>query len=94
MYFCFVKIEIELYCPNCQSAKVVKNGIKSNGKQIIFAKMRNAVANSLVITTLPIKAVILSLITELNLCLPRGVGVRDISVIENVSTGKNTHCFS
>ncbi len=39
------------------------------GNKIIFAKMRNAVANLLEITTLPIKAVILSLITELNLCL-------------------------
>jgi len=39
------------------------------GNKIIFAKMRNVVANLLEITTLPIRAVILSLITELNLCL-------------------------
>jgi hypothetical protein len=32
-----MKIEITLYCPDCQSAKVKKNGKKSYGKQNYLA---------------------------------------------------------
>jgi len=33
-----MKIEITLYCPDCQGAKVKKNGKKSSKKQNYFCK--------------------------------------------------------
>ena len=62
--FCFVKVEIKLYYP--QKCKDSKNPM---GNKIIFAKMKNAVANSLEITIWPIKVVVIVLIIRLNLCL-------------------------
>jgi predicted RNA-binding Zn-ribbon protein involved in translation (DUF1610 family) len=37
-YFCFVKIEITLYCPDCQSPNIKRNGKKSSKKQNYLCK--------------------------------------------------------
>lgn len=50
--------------------------------------MKNVVANSLEITILPIKVVILVLTMKIKLVLVRGVGIKDISEIEGVSVRK------
>ena len=55
--------------------------------KIIFARMKDVVVNSLETIILPIKVVIQTLIVII-LMLVRGVGIRDISKIEEVSIGK------
>ena len=55
--------------------------------KIIFARMKDVVINSLETIILPIKVVIQTLIV-ITLMLVRGVGIRDISKIEEVSIGK------
>ena len=83
-----MKIEIELYCPNCQSAKIVKNGIKSNGKQNYLCKNEKCGRQFIGDHNLTYKGCHSIINHRIKLMLVRGVGVRDISVIENVSTGK------
>ena len=39
--FVLIKIQVTLYCPNCQSSKVKKNGSKVNGKQNYRCKLCN-----------------------------------------------------
>ena len=63
---------------------MAKNQIEN---KIIFARMKDVVINSLETIILPIKVVIQTLIV-ITLMLVRGVGIRDISKIEEVSIGK------
>lgn len=79
-------VKIKLTCPTCQSEKIQKNGTKKNQKQNYKCKdcgrqfvsdyfLKNQGSKSTID-----KKIILMLV--------RGVGVRDIAVIENVSVNK------
>ena len=88
MYFCFVKVEIELYCPNCQSAKIVKNGKKPNGKQNYLCKNEKCGRQFIGDHNLTYKGCHSCINQKIKLMLVRGVGIRDISEIEKVSIRK------
>jgi IS1 family transposase/transposase-like protein len=79
-------IKITLYCPDCQSAKVKKNGNKSYKKQNYLCKDcgRQFIGDH----ALRYKGCHSSLIQKILLMLVRGIGIRDISVIEQVSINK------
>ena len=79
-------IKITLYCPDCQSAKIKKNGKKSDKKQNYLCKDcgRQFIGDH----TLSYKGCHSSVIQKILLMLVRGIGIRDISVIENVSIKK------
>jgi IS1 family transposase/transposase-like protein len=81
-----MKIQITLYCPNCQSANIKKNGKKTSKKQNYFCKDcgRQFIGNH----ALSYKGWHSDLIRKILLMLVRGVGIRDISEIENISIGK------
>ena len=83
-----MKIRIELYCPNCQSAKVVKNGKKPNGKQNYLCKNERCGRQFIGDHNLTYKGCHSNINHKITLMLVRGVGIRDISKIEEVSTGK------
>jgi IS1 family transposase len=76
------EIKIEVYCPHCSSAKVVKNGKKSTGKQNFKCKgcgkqfQHEYVYHGADIRT---KHLIISM-------LLRNCGIRDIAIILQVST--------
>ena len=72
--------------PNCQSAKVVKNGKKPNGKQNYLCK--NEGCGRQFIGDLTYKGCHSNINRKITLMLVRGVGIRDISKIEEVSIGK------
>ena len=79
-------IKITLYCPNCQSTKIKKNGKKSSKKQNYFCKDcgRQFIGDH----ALSYKGCHSSLIQRILLMLVRGIGIRDISIIENISINK------
>ena len=84
-----MKIEITLYCPDCpdcQGAKIKKNGKKSSQKQNYFCKNcgRQFIGNH----ALTYKGWYSELIHKILMMLVRGVGIRDISEIENISIKK------
>ena len=81
-----MKIKITLYCPDCQSAKIKKNGKKSSKKQNFICKDcgRQFIGDH----ALTYKGCHSSLMQKILLMLVRGIGIRDISVIENVSITK------
>ena len=83
-----MKIRIELYCPNCQSAKVVKNGKKPNGKQNYLCKNEGCGRQFIGDHNLTYKGCHSNINRKIILMLVRGVGIRDISKIEEVSIGK------
>ena len=79
-------IKIILYCPNCQSSKIKKNGKKSYKKQNYLCKScgRQFIGDH----ALSYKGCHSSLIQRILKMLVRGVGVRDIAEIESISTNK------
>jgi len=81
-----MKIRITLYCPNCQSAKIKKNGNKTNGKQNYQCKCcgRQFIGDH----ALQNKGCHSTLTRKILLMLVRGIGIRDIAIIEDVSIGK------
>jgi IS1 family transposase/transposase-like protein len=81
-----MKITITLHCPNCQSAKVKKNGKKSFKKQNYLCKTcgRQFIGDH----ALTYKGCHSSLTQKILLMLVRGIGIRDISVIEQISIKK------
>jgi len=81
-----VKIEITLYCPNCQSTKIKRNGKKSYKKQNYLCKKcsRQFIGDH----ALTYKGCHSCLTQRILLMLVRGIGITDISVIENVSIKK------
>jgi transposase-like protein len=81
-----MKIKIELYCPHCQGAKIKKNGKKSYGKQNYLCKTcgRQFIGDH----ALGYKGCHSSMIKRIVLMKVRGIGVRDISVIEGISIVK------
>jgi hypothetical protein len=86
-----MKIKITLYCPDCKSAKIKKNGKKSSKKQNFICKDcgRQFIGNH-ALTYKGCHAVL----TQNILCMPvRGIGIRDISVIEQISIKKSMGLF-
>ena len=81
-----MRIQITLYCPDCQSVKVKKNGIKSYGKQNYLCKScsRQFVGDH----ALSYKGWHSELIRKILLMLVRGIGIRDIAEIERISIKK------
>ena len=81
-----MKIEITLYCPKCQSPKIKRNGNKSNKKQnyLCNACGRQFIGNH----ALSYKGCHSILIQKILLMFVRGIGIRDISVIEDISIKK------
>jgi IS1 family transposase/transposase-like protein len=81
-----MQITITLYCPDCQSAKIKKNGKKSSKKQNYFCKEcgRQFIGDH----SLSYKGCHSELTRKILLMLVRGIGIRDISVIERISIKK------
>jgi len=81
-----MEIKIEIYCPRCAGAKIVKNGIKSNNKQNYLCKScnRQFVGDH----NLTYQRCHSQIDNKIKLMLVRGNGIRDISIIENISIGK------
>jgi IS1 family transposase/transposase-like protein len=81
-----MKIEITLHCPDCQSTNVKKNGKKSSRKQNYFCNnCRRQFFGDHALTYLGCRSDVYNRIIK---ALVRGVGIRDISEIEGVSTSK------
>ena len=79
-------IKIILYCPDCQSASIKKNGKKSSDKQNYFCKDcgRQFIGNH----ELRYKGCHSDLNQKILKMLVRGIGIRDVSEIEHVSINK------
>ena len=84
--FVLMKVQITLYCPNCQSPKVKKNGNKVTGKQNYCCKWCNRPFIS--DHALQYKGCHSGLIQKILLMLVRGLGIRDIAEIEKISIRK------
>jgi IS1 family transposase/transposase-like protein len=81
-----MKIQITLYCPDCQSTKIKKNGKKSSKKQNYLCK--NCGRQFIGDHALTYKGCSSGLIQKILLMLVRGIGIRDIAEIENISINK------
>jgi len=81
-----MRTQITLYCLHCQSAKVKKNGKKTNKKQNYLCKLchRQFVGDH----ALSCKGCHSDMIRRILMMLVRGVGIRDVSVIEGISIKK------
>jgi IS1 family transposase/transposase-like protein len=79
-------IKIVLYCPDCQSANVKKNGKKSSKKQNYFCK--NCGRQFIGDHALTYKGWHSQMIHKILVMLVRGIGIRDIAEIENISIKK------
>jgi IS1 family transposase/transposase-like protein len=81
-----VKTEIEIHCPSCQSAKIKKNGKKSYGKQNYqcLSCFRQFIGDH----ALTYKGCHSGLVRKILLMLVRGLGIRDVSEIEQISISK------
>jgi IS1 family transposase/transposase-like protein len=81
-----MRIKITLYCPNCHSAKVKRNGRKSSQKQNYYCKAcgRQFTGDH----ALSYKGYHSDLNQKILLMLVRGVGIRDIAEIAKVSINK------
>ncbi|KAA6329308.1 hypothetical protein EZS27_021877 [termite gut metagenome] len=77
-----MKLTIPLHCPNCQSPQIKKNGRKSSGKQNYLCKacFRQFIGDH----ALTSKGCHSGLIKRILLMLVRGIGIRDISAIQEV----------
>ncbi|KAA6321661.1 hypothetical protein EZS27_028712 [termite gut metagenome] len=81
-----MKITLTLHCPDCQSTKIKKNGKKAGGKQNYLCK--NCFRQFIGDHALPYKGCHSGLIHRILLMSVRGIGIRDISVIQEVSVRK------
>jgi IS1 family transposase/transposase-like protein len=81
-----MEIKITLHCPDCQSAKIKKNGKKSSKKQNYLCK--NCSRQFIGDHALTYKGWHSCLIQKILLMLVRGIGIRDIAEIENISINK------
>ncbi|MEK6482612.1 IS1 family transposase [Catalinimonas sp. 4WD22] len=85
-----MKIQITLYCPGCQSSNVVKNGHKSYlRKQNYLCKdcQRQFIGDH----NLSYAGCQSGLMTRLRRMFVRGMGIRDIAAVEQISLGKVLH---
>jgi len=81
-----MKAEIKIRCPRCGSEKIVRNGLKSNGKQLY--KCRKCNRQFIADHDKVYKGTISNVVNQIKLMLVRGSGVRDISAILCVSVYK------
>jgi transposase-like protein len=81
-----MQITIILHCPHYQGAKIKKNGKKSYKKQNYFCK--NCGQQFIGDHALSYKGCTSNLIQKILRMLVRCIGIRNISVIEQVSIGK------
>jgi transposase-like protein len=81
-----MKIEIELFCPHCQSTKVKRNGKKPSRKQNYLCKSchRQFIGDH----ALTYQGCHSNLYKRIEKMPVRGVGIRDISEIEGISADK------
>lgn len=81
-----MQITITLHCPNCQGTRIVKNGFKSYGKQNYLCKdcHRQFVGDH----NLTYKGCRSDIYSKILLLLVRGVGIRDATVIGQISIKK------
>jgi IS1 family transposase/transposase-like protein len=81
-----MEITITLHCPDCQSAKIKKNGKKSSKKQNYLCKDcgRQFIGDHALIY----KGWHSDLLRKILLMFVRGIGIRDIAAIEQVSIKK------
>lgn len=80
------KIEIIVYCPACCSSKIVKNGIKKDKQQnYLCTNCRRQFVHDYFLKNFGSKSYIDE---KILLMICRGVGVRDIAIIENISVNK------
>ena len=81
-----MQIKITLHCPDCQGTEIKKNGRKSYGKQNYFCKAcgRQFIGDH----ALQYRGCHSSLIRKVLLMPVRGIGIRDIVEIENISIRK------
>lgn len=79
-------IKIILHCPNCQSAKIKKNGKKSYKKQNYLCKTcgRQFIGDH----ALSYQGCCSAIKKKIVKMLVRGIGIRDISYIEDISINK------
>jgi IS1 family transposase/transposase-like protein len=79
-----MEITISLYCPHCQSTKIKKNGKKMYHKQNYLCKTcgRQFIGDH----ALTYKGCHSKLYKRIEKMLVRGVGIRDIAEIEDIST--------
>jgi insertion element IS1 protein InsB len=85
-----MKIQITLYYPRCQSTKVVKNGLKGySNKQNYLCRScdRQFIGDH----NLDYQGCHSSLTQRLKRMFVRGMGIRDIAEVEQISTGKVLH---
>jgi transposase-like protein len=81
-----MKIQITLYCPDCQSAKIIKNGKKPSKKQNYFCK--DCGHQFIGDHALKYKGCHSNVKQRILRMLVCGVGIRDAAEIENVSINK------
>jgi transposase-like protein len=81
-----MNITITLHCSDCQSTKIKKNGKKASGKQNYLCK--NCFRQFIGDHALTYKGCHSGLIKKILLMLVRGIGIRDSSVIQEVSVRK------
>jgi len=81
-----MQIQITLYCPDCQSVKIKKNGNKSSKKQNYYCKNcgRQFIGNH----ALNYKGCHSALNAKILRMLVHGIGIRDVAEIENISINK------
>jgi IS1 family transposase/transposase-like protein len=81
-----MQIAITLYCPDCQSAKIKKNGKKSSKQQNYYCKDygRQFIGDH----ALKYKGCHSKLNQRILKMLVRGVGIRDVAEIEDISISK------
>jgi transposase-like protein len=81
-----MEIKITIHCPDCQSAKIKKNGKKLYGTQNYLCKKcgRQFIGDH----TLKYKGCHSSLTEKILLMLVRAIGVRNIAEIEKISIKK------
>jgi len=81
-----MQIQITLYCPDCQSVKIKKNGNKSSKKQNYYciSCSRQFIGDH----ALRYQGCLSTINARILKMLVRGIGIRDIAEIETVSTNK------
>jgi transposase-like protein len=81
-----MNITLTLHCPDCQGTEIKKNGKRTCGKQNYLCK--NCSRQFIGDHALTYKGCHSGLIKRILLMLVRGIGIRDISAIQEVSIRK------
>jgi IS1 family transposase/transposase-like protein len=82
-----MQIKITLYCPNCQSAKIKKNGKKSYGNKQNYC-CKDCGHQFIGDHALSYKGCHSALTQKILMMLVLGIGIRDVAAVERVSISK------